>query len=151
MEVLIISVIFTWVLFGIACAVIATNKGRSGGGWFVLGFLLGPFGLILVLVVPKNQEAIDNESIQSGEMKRCPYCAELIKMAAIKCRYCGEDLPENQPQDSSNTATEKLADVQQDVQIQSSSKEEVRDARIIFGVILSVILAVFIITSVSQC
>ena len=128
--VLVISIIITWILFGIACAVIATNKGRSGGGWFVLGFLLGPFGLILALVVPKNQEALDEGSIQSGEMKLCPYCAELIKTAAIKCRFCGEDLTENQPSDLSDTRPGKLSNIQKEVPNQRDSRAEVRQARI---------------------
>ena len=134
-----VGLLIVWLLFGIACAVIATNKGRSGGGWFVLGVLLGPFGLILALVVSKNQEAIDTDSIQSGEMKRCPYCAEMIKTAAIKCRYCGEDLPENQLPDLSDTPTEKLSDIQQKALNQWNPKEDIVGI-IAAGIILLVVL-----------
>jgi Mce-associated membrane protein len=34
----------------------------------------------------------------SGETKQCPYCAEVIKAAAIKCRYCHSDLTGTEPE-----------------------------------------------------
>ena len=144
-----VGLLIVWLLFGIACAVIAKNKGRNDAGWFVLGFLLGPLGLILALVVSKNQETIDNESIQSGEMKQCPYCAELIKTAAIKCRYCGEDLPENELQDPSDTwavdsqkQSKQGENELQDPSDISDEKPSIIFAAIVAGIVVLILLIV---------
>jgi hypothetical protein len=70
-------------------AVVASNKGYSGFGWFILGFLFGRLGPILALVVGKNEAAVEQSAIQSSNMKKRPYCAEIIKTEDIKCRFCG--------------------------------------------------------------
>jgi hypothetical protein len=89
MEILLIF----WLLFGVAAMLVMQNKGRSGCGGFALGFLLGPFGLMLALVLSSDQAVLEKSSLETGEMRKCPFCAEVIRKEARKCRYCGSDIP----------------------------------------------------------
>lgn len=64
------EIFIIWLLFGIASAVVASNKGRSSCPWSALGVLLGPFGFILALAVSTNQKVVEKEAVQSGSMKK---------------------------------------------------------------------------------
>lgn len=67
--------ILGWALLAIVTAVVAKSRGRSGFGWFLIGVLFGPLGLVIALALSRQT--------------RCRYCAERIRAAAIRCRHCG--------------------------------------------------------------
>ncbi len=66
-------------VFGVATSVVAHNKARNALGWFIAGFLLGPFGLI-VAVLPL--------ALKDGKTKLCAQCSEVIRDQALLCRHC---------------------------------------------------------------
>jgi hypothetical protein len=86
-------VLIFWLLFGVAGGMILSNKGRSGCGGFALGFLLGPIGLFIALVMQTDHKEMEKRSLSSGDTRKCPNCAEVVKAEAKKCRFCGSDLP----------------------------------------------------------
>lgn len=83
-----------WVALCIVAAVIASNKGRSGFGFFLLAFFLSPLvGIIAAFVASPDEAKIADRKIEDGECKKCPHCAELIKIDANVCKHCGRDVP----------------------------------------------------------
>ncbi len=88
------EVIIVWILFGIVTAVAAAHKGRNPAVWFVTGLLLGPFGLILVLVMRRANSSGPQSTVL---MKHCPSCSDLVRADAIKCTFCGHVMPVPKP------------------------------------------------------
>jgi hypothetical protein len=89
---------------------IGQSKGNATAG-FWLGAVLGFIGWIIVAVMEPSAEerrrrageAVALASVARGTWspgeplpaaeRACPFCAELIKPAAVVCRFCGRDVP----------------------------------------------------------
>ena len=78
-----IGVFLVWLICWIVSISEGNQKNIPGAGW--LGFLLGPMGLLIVLLMSHREDP--------SETRICPICAERIKAQAVVCRHCGRDLP----------------------------------------------------------
>jgi len=79
-------------LLGLIPATIAHKKGRRFAPWWLYGFLLFIVALPHALLLKSRLEQIEVQPAARG-LKKCPFCAEMIKPDARVCRFCGRDLP----------------------------------------------------------
>lgn len=115
------------VAFAVLAGIVASNKNRNLVGWGVLGFLFGPFAFIAALVVEEAEQAEmppssqrQNQSSGAGEFnpeeheKKCPVCAEYIKLEARGCKHCGHEFSEEEVREQISKVREELQDQAKD-------------------------------------
>jgi len=85
-------IVITWLICGVVTGIIASSKGRTGVGWFLIGCILGIFGLILIACLPSLQAPATgptNQVADARPTKTCPDCGETVLMVANVCKHCG--------------------------------------------------------------
>lgn len=84
-------IVFGWLIGVFIVGYWASKKGRSSGGWGLLALFISPLlAGIALAIVGSNQENMERAALDSGAMKKCHACAELVRSEAMKCRFCGE-------------------------------------------------------------
>ncbi len=97
-------IFFFWVGFSVVVGVLASSRGRSGFGWFLLSCLISPLLAGLLVAVLPSAKA-DAELPSDKTHVRCTACAEFVLPMATKCKHCGADLV---PNPGFGQSTEKL-------------------------------------------
>ena len=83
-----------WLLFGVVAGMISARQGQGLAG-FLLGLLLGPFGVAVTIGASYGRT-------------ECPSCRELIKRRATICPFCHATLPQPSVEASQNSFAYRL-------------------------------------------
>lgn len=91
----IIAFIGFLIIIGHFTGKIAHGKGRDYSSFFLLGFFFGLIGLLIALLIGEKivqkVEVMKPQNIYD-DVKKCKFCAEEIKIEAIFCKHCKNNL-----------------------------------------------------------
>ena len=119
--------------FSLIVGYIASQKGRSFGGFFVLSFFLSFLvGILAVIAIPRREIITPTSnsyfaSTQEGEVAKCPFCSEWVKSEAKVCKHCGRDIDSKLSEIRLQEQEAKIrAEVEYQAQTQAKAEEENR-------------------------
>lgn len=141
--------IITIIIYIILCFVVAGvagKRGRSYAGFFLLSFFFSPIiGIIVTLLMPSNASNIEQTQCQSGERRKCPFCAELVASEAKICKHCQKELPQTDPSSAHQThpselPTQAVRNVQAAIPQATSAPKSKATIYAVVGVLISAVV-----------
>lgn len=84
-----------WLICAILVAVAAHGRGHSGYVWLLLAIVLTPLpaALMLLMFADRSDRRRRRDAGRGKEgLRLCPFCSEVIRSQALRCRFCLMDL-----------------------------------------------------------
>ena len=114
-------------LLSVIPAYIAQTKGKSFGAWYVYGLFLLPITFVHSLILDRDD-------------RKCPHCAELVKLEATVCKHCGSEL-------EAQTSQKNISLTQEEIATRKRLDQKARIGALVL--LTSVILMIFIVLTQS--